>query len=141
MMTNSQTYLRQAEACQVEIDKIQKQINGLECILRGFCDEEHYAREQYRLAYKEELESRRNYVSSQNTLKTPNPIPMQSARAWNSISTKVVNLWSKYNQASGKDGYCRFHLLFHNLSRFARDMSMLNNIQAWNPRNPNPHLP
>lgn len=134
-MTDSQNYLRQAEACDVELRKIQKQIDGLECIARSLCDEERYAREQYRLFYKEELESRRNYVLDQNPrLKSPNVSPNINWKAWRATSDRVSKAWSK--QVGGK-----YHLLLMRLSRFAQEMMGITNTQAWNPRNPNPHLP
>ncbi len=138
MMTQSQIHLRMAEACCKEMDELQKQINMLEGTMRGISEEERYARNKYNEEYRAELMARRSYVPEQPRLRLsmPNPVPHDQCIAWNALQKKVM-AHPSFKHGSPVNEYG----VLVKLMRFNQKMAAICNTQAWNPRNPNPHLP
>lgn len=140
-MTQSQTYLRQAEMHRAELDKLEAQLKQIECTIYTMTMEEDAAREKYRLHLKEERESRRNFVcESLPRLSSPNRIAFWAV--WHALQNRVTShpcySWPKPDWTR-KEWVARKLLL--SLAKFNQSMLAICNFAQWNPRNTNPHLP
>lgn len=140
MMTQSQTFLRQAEALDREIRKLYQQIEPIQEAIRQCELEEEYAREQYRLAYKEELASRQRHMrETLPRLTEPHAGPHADWIIWRQHQNRII-AHPKYRYETQMTEYYVWRLL-GKLARFNSQMMGIANEQSWNPRNPNPHLP
>ena len=138
MTTASQKWLKEADSLSARIGRLEHQAQSLRYQIGELSLEEDYARNAYRNAYNEELGSRRNHVKeTYPRLSSPNPNPSAQWAVWRKHLDRIT-AHPKYKwEEAGTSGY----RLLIKLSRFTMDMMGITNTQAWNPRNPNPHLP
>ncbi len=140
MMTESQKWLQQAEQLDNEQTVMQAKLAALTQAIDQVAMEEEYARNKYRLAYKEEIQSRRSYVALQlPRLEKPHAAPAAQVDVWKKLMEAGVK-HPKYRYETQLTEFRTWKLLM-NIVNFAQEMMIITNTQAWNPRNPNPYLP
>ena len=138
-MTLSQTYLRQTEALQAQADKLQCEIDQLTYTMRDLQMDIQCHNALYRQHYREELESRRTFVPPMPRLSQSHAHLRAEWQVWRNHLDRVT-AHPLYRYESSQT-HPKTHRMLMHLSRFATVMMGIVNSQAWNPRNPNPHLP
>jgi hypothetical protein len=141
MLTRSESLLREAVALRATVDELQEEIEDREAQLRAASLSLEEALTAHRFARQEERQERRTYVppSHQLGVRQPWGEPMARWRSWKRTLNLVIRLPSYKYPSYGRD--VPKWQLTKKLVAFAAAMMAVENTAAWNPRNPNPHLP
>lgn len=137
-MTESQTYLRQAEAIATALEQQRRIADQLARTIQDMEHEEAQLRGCYYTAHRRELLARRTYMPEKPYVPMhPNPVPYAQNLIWAEYQRKVT---SHRDYSSQPMSWNNQHLL-SSLAHFNQAMLAITDTQAWNARNPNPHLP
>jgi hypothetical protein len=136
MMTTSQTLFRRAEATLKDINRLEHEINRLRGKQQALILSESTVRRQYYITCQEERTLRRNHVPPREvSLNKPYEHLYAQWARWRYLYQQARNnlklsMGTRYEKR-----------LTTGIARFAYGMMETTCNQAWNPRNPNPHLP